>query len=219
MTNTKTIKIPISVEISEAIEKAYTTPNQQRELRVPLISQVKVICKNATKMIFGRKIPCNVDKVTNLTRQTVSEEFPLSEFDLDSYIKYTVENPEWLPKELAAEKEVKYFELKVRGETYDQLKLGARVLCARIDKFNESIKITPEETTKLNDDQKEKFEIARKLKESQLFVCFEEFLFEQLSGPLSETVLAKIEADIDAGFNDIYPETKEVKPTPPAGSR
>lgn len=207
--STKIIKIPISTELHQAIDKGYATPNKQRDLRLGIIQQAKVICKNATKMVFARKIPCNVDKVTNLTRQTVQEEYPLSEFDLGSYIPYTVENPEWLPKELAGEKEIKYFELQVRGDTYDQLKLGARVLCARIEKFNKSLVMTEEEKTKLNDEQKEKFELARKLKTSKMFVCIEEFLYEQFYGPLSETVLAKIDTDIDEGFNEIYPETKE----------
>lgn len=214
MTNTKSIKIPISVELYEAIEKGYTTSLQQRELRVPLIAQAKVICKNATKMVFARKIPCNVDKVTNLTRQTVQQEFPLSEFDLDSYIKHTIENKDWIPEELAGEKEVKHFELQVKGDTYDQLKLGARVLCARIEKFNKSLDMTDDEKEKLNDEQKQKFEVARKIKISKMFVCIEEFLYEQFYGPLSETVLAKIDKDIDAGFDESYPQVEEVKPIP-----
>lgn len=214
MTNIKTIKIPVSMAINETIEKEYNTSNKQRELRLGLIQQAKVICKNATKMVFARKIPCNVDKVTNLTRQTIQQEFSLSEFDLDSYIQYTSEKPDWIPDELKDENEIKYFELLVKGETYDKLKLGARVLCARIDKFNKSLDMTAEEKLKLNEEQKEKFEIARKIKVSKMFVCFEEFLYEQFYGPLSETVLAKIDVDIDKSFDEIYPQIEEETPKP-----
>lgn len=214
MTNIKTIKIPISEALHNAIEKQYDTPNKQRELRLGLIQQAKVICKNATKMVFARKIPCNIDKVTKLTRQTIQEEIPLDEFDLDSYIQYTTEKPEWIPDELLKEPNLKHFELKVKGDTYDQLKLGARVLSARIDKFNNSLTMTAEEEEKLTKEQKEKFAEARKIKLSKMFVCFEEFLYEQFYGPLSETVLSKIDTDIDEGFDELYPEVKESKPNP-----
>lgn len=192
------------MEAAAEIDKQYPTDVKLKELRAFLMQTVKTITSNATGVMLHKKLPAKVEIADNMTRSDKIEQFPLSEFDLDSYIKYLKEDPKWLPEKLESDEKHTYFELKVKGKTYDKMKTGAKILCARIEKFNDSLNATPEEKEKFNKEQAAAFEKARKIKSQSLFICFEDFLYDQFYKPIIDSVMRQGDQEIDADFEELY---------------
>lgn len=213
MTNNKTLKIPISTLVNEQINLYYDTPEKIKELKTALILTVLNMCVSANNMVQVHQVPCEIDVAENLTRKIQNIQLSLSEFNLDNYIQYTKEEPNWIPKELKTEEKIHYIELKIRGPTYNGLKLSCKLFRARMDKYIESLEMSAEEKEKLNDDQKKKFEEAKKLKLKRApnYNCFEEFIYGNLVDKISHNLLTQMEKQILEDFNKDYPEGPEAK--------
>ncbi len=209
MSEITTLKLPISSVTEEEIYNNYDTPQKLKELRSALIQRISAICTNSQKMILNETVPCEIDTASKLTRKVETKEYPLSEFDLEEYLEHLQEDPAWVPKSLK-DKEVKHFELKIRDKTYKKLVIGAQLLSARMQKWDESLEMSDEEKEKLNDEQKIKFEEAKKMKQhkSKVFVCMQEFIYEQLFPAISESLTAKVDAQIRKDFEEDYPNVK-----------
>ena len=118
-------------------------------------------------------------------------------------------------------KVLKGCELKVKEKTYDQLKTAAVLLCAKIEKLNESLKMQPIEekefariTKEAGDDKtkldqitaaRKAFDKAMATKKEKHITCFEEFIYEQLFSIISKTLMENVERQIDEDFNELYP--------------
>jgi len=207
MTNIKTIRIPISAIVNDQIQIHYNTPQKLKELRKLLIQKITAMCTNASKMVLIKKIPCEIDVAKDLKRQIQTQDISLSEFNLDDYIKYTKEEINWLPDELKDEKPV-FFELKIRGHTYDNLKLSAKLFRARMEKYLESLEMSVEEKEKLTDEQKTKFAEAKEMKSKNApqYNCMEHFIYVHLFAGITDNLLTKIESGISADFEEDYPD-------------
>jgi len=207
MTNIKTIRIPISVIVNDQIQIHYNTPQKLKELRKLLIQKIIAMCTNANKMVLIKKIPCEIDVAKDLKRQIQTQDIPLSEFNLDNYIKYTKEEVNWLPDELKNEKHV-FFELKIRGHTYDNLKLSAKLFRGRMEKYLTSLEMSAEEKEKLTNEQKTKFAEAKEMKSKHApqYSCIEHFIYVHLFSGITDSLLDKIESGISADFEEDYPD-------------
>ena len=211
--NITVLKIPISKLLDQEIKDNFDTPQKLKDLRKILIGEISMICTNSSKMIFNETIPCEIDSASNLTRKIITKNVPLSEFDLEQYLENDLkEDPTWVPKSLKG-MEIKYFEIKIRNKTYEKLKVGGQLLCARMEKFAESLKMSDEEKEKLNDDQKKIFEEAKEMKllKSEKFTCMQEFIHHHLFKPITDSLVGKIDLQIQKDFEDDYPAEKESK--------
>jgi len=200
----KILRIPISKEAMDEIKLYYPTLEKLKALRQLLMQTVKVVTNNATAVTVNKKLPAKVEIAENMTRKAEIKNFPLSEIDLESYMKYLKDDPAWLPVGLTAE-DVVYFEIQIRISTYKKMKIGAKILCARIEKFNESLKMTTEEEEKMNKEQTDAFAKASRIKKQDFFVCFEEFIYDQFYKPLIDNVMQAGDREIDTDFNELYP--------------
>lgn len=225
LANTKTIKIPITVETDEEIQNYFPTYTDQKRLRSVLMNTIKTITSNVSAALLTQQASCTISKAEKLTRQDVKETFPITKDILDKYIEYVKENPNWFPKNITSN--TKYFELDVEGFVYGKLKLGAKLLCFRIEKYNESLKATPEELEKFKVNpttseeeqkqsiaRKEAFEKATKIKSNEMITCFEDFIYEQLHNILIGQIMQSIDKKIDVGFEELYPNESPKNPKP-----
>ncbi len=210
MTTIKTLRIPLSLDASKEILIHYSTPEKLRTLRQLLMQTIKTICNNTTAVNLNKKMPCKIEVAKDLTRSAEIKEFPVDEIDFESYNDYLKLNPDWLPEELTKDK-VSYFEIKIKEKTFNKMIAGSKLLCARIEKFNESLEITPEETEKMNEEQTKAFEKAKKIKQQSYFTCFEEFVYEQLYKPLTDNIMQSGDIEIETDFQELYPVEKAPK--------
>lgn len=216
MSNIKIIKIPITVEAEEEIQNYFPTYVDQKRLRFTLMNTIKSITNNVSAALLTQEAQCTISKVVNLTRQDVKEKFPINNDILDKYIQYVKENPNWFPENITSN--TRYFELNVEGFVYSKLKTGAKLLCFRIETYNKSLKATPEELEKFKVDtskpemeqkqsiaRQEAFDKAMKIKQNDMFTCFEDFIYDQLYNVLIGQIMQNIDKKIDAGFEKLYP--------------
>lgn len=190
------IKIFLAGNTLVELEDAYV--DKKKDLRTEIHQQIKVLCMGAKMTDVHRIIVVNLKKENEDTgeRELAQEQIPLKEDDLSKYV--ISHDAAWIPEKMDKE-DAKTYVQTVGDSTWRYLLYFAKIYCARIDLYNDSL------------NSYEKSEVAKQP------VCFEQIIHEQLINALNAIISKNMDKEFDLEFEEINKE-EETKP-PMAGKR
>ena len=184
---TKTIKLFLPNEFHE--ELLYQYEDKDADLRKIVFGLLKPLGKQGKMSKLSGNIQCRIKKEGVMAM----EEKPLKEVDLEKLAPKSDEN--WIPEKVTKE-EIKIYSLTVSDRLYEDIWYFAKIFCARLDIWNESL------------DPKDKDYEKEHAKQP---ACFEQVVQDNVVGQLSRTISEGIETDYDEEFAEMDKKEKPNK--------